>query len=216
VTNEREDENMAQRVFRNMRTHFVAYLALFFALGGTSFAAVQALPKNSVGSPQIKNRSIQKIDISGRTVAALHGARGARGPVGPTGPTGATGATGAAGAAGAAGQPGAPGTARAYALVDNGTSPTFVTDRTKNFISVRQPSGQTGVYCLTPAAGIDPQTTIAVATPEWLASSGNDLWVQATDWSGHCNSNEFGFITLGLSSGSVVFTNNVRFKVLVP
>ena len=86
-----------KEIGKHVRGHFVAYLALFFALGGTSFAAVNALPRNSVGSPQIKNHSIQKIDIGRQTVAALHGARGARGPAGPTGVTGATGATGAAG-----------------------------------------------------------------------------------------------------------------------
>lgn len=85
---------MGKRLLRHMRIHFVAYLALFFALGGTSIAAVQALPKNSVGSPQIKNRSIQKIDMSRRAVAALHGTRGPRGFTGTTGATGATGATG--------------------------------------------------------------------------------------------------------------------------
>ena len=80
-----------RKIGNHMRGHFVAYLALFFALGGTSIAAVNALPRNSVGSPQIKNGSIQKVDISRRTVAALHGARGARGPAGPTGATGAKG-----------------------------------------------------------------------------------------------------------------------------
>ena len=67
---------------------------------------MQALPRNSVGSPQIKNGSIQKVDISRRTVAAL---RGARGPAGPMGATGATGATGPGGAPGPAGPPGPPG-----------------------------------------------------------------------------------------------------------
>lgn len=93
----------------HLRTHFVAYLALFFALGGTSIAAVQALPRNSVGSPQIKNHSIQKVDISRRTVAALRGARGARGPAGPAGAAGSKGATRPAGPAGAPGAPGASG-----------------------------------------------------------------------------------------------------------
>jgi hypothetical protein len=98
-------EESMRRIASHVRGHFVAYLALFFALGGTSMAAVNALPRNSVGSPQIKNGSIQKIDISKRTVAALHGARGARGP---TGAPGATGATGATGAKGDKGDPGTP------------------------------------------------------------------------------------------------------------
>jgi hypothetical protein len=68
-----------RKIGKHARGHFVAYLALFFALGGTSFAAVNALPKNSVGSPQIKNGAIQKVDISKKTVSALHGLRGPRG-----------------------------------------------------------------------------------------------------------------------------------------
>jgi hypothetical protein len=63
--------NMAQRLARHLRSQLIAYLALFVALGGTSIAAVQALPRNSVGSPQIKNRSIQTIDVSRRAVSAL-------------------------------------------------------------------------------------------------------------------------------------------------
>jgi len=83
--------------FRNhVRGHFVAYLALFFALGGTSIAAVNALPKNSVGSAQIINGSIQKVDLAKRTVSSLRGLRGTAGPQGPAGPAGATGPPGAA------------------------------------------------------------------------------------------------------------------------
>lgn len=103
-----------RKIGKHMRGHFVAYLALFFALGGTSFAAVNALPKNSVGSPQIKNGSIQKVDISKKTVSALHGLRG---PRGLTGATGATGAAGAAGAAGIQGIQGPPGPGIQWALV---------------------------------------------------------------------------------------------------
>jgi hypothetical protein len=40
-----------RKIGNHMRGHFVAYLALFLALGGTSIAAVNALPTNSVGSP---------------------------------------------------------------------------------------------------------------------------------------------------------------------
>jgi len=102
-----------KKIGTHLRGHFVAYLALFFALGGTSVAAVNALPRNSVGSSQIKNGSIQKIDISKKTVSAL---RGLRGPRGLTGATGATGAAGAAGAQGAEGDKGDPAT-RLWAVV---------------------------------------------------------------------------------------------------
>jgi hypothetical protein len=94
------------KIANHVRGHFVAYLALFFALGGTSFAAVNALPRNSVGSAQIKNGAIQKVDLAKRTVSSLRGLRGLRGTAGPQGPAGPTGATGATGAAGATGPPG--------------------------------------------------------------------------------------------------------------
>ena len=66
-------------------------LAVFIALGGTSYA-VTKLPKNSVGSQQVKNRSLQRIDLSPNALGA-----GVRGPRRPQGVAGASGATGARG-----------------------------------------------------------------------------------------------------------------------
>ena len=94
-----------KKIGTHLRGHFVAYLALFFALGGTSFAAVNALPKNSVGSPQIKNGSIHKIDISKKTVSALRGLRGPRGLQGIQGIQGIQGVKGDKGDKGDAGTP---------------------------------------------------------------------------------------------------------------
>jgi hypothetical protein len=48
------------RLSQHVRGNAVAYLALFVALGGTSYAAVN-LPAGSVGSQQIKNHSITPI-----------------------------------------------------------------------------------------------------------------------------------------------------------
>jgi hypothetical protein len=44
-------------VIQHLRRHLIAYLALFVALGGTSYAAFK-LPKNTVGSKQIKNNAV--------------------------------------------------------------------------------------------------------------------------------------------------------------
>ena len=47
----------------------VACIALIVALGGTSFAAIQAaLPKNSVGTKQIKNRAVTGDKVKARTL----------------------------------------------------------------------------------------------------------------------------------------------------
>ncbi len=86
----------------------VSLVALFAALSGTSYAAATKLiGKNSVGSAQVVNGSLQTVDLSTKARAALKGNRG------PTGPAGAAGATGPAGAAGAVGATGVTGVAGA-------------------------------------------------------------------------------------------------------
>jgi hypothetical protein len=113
---------MLGTVGRHVRRQFVGYLALFIALGGVSYAAV-TLPRNSVGSSQIKNRQVKNADLGGNAVtsgkvkngsllsidfkpgqlvAGAPGATGATGAQGPKGDTGLTGPKGDTGAAGAA------------------------------------------------------------------------------------------------------------------
>jgi hypothetical protein len=89
----------------------VSSLALFIALGGTSYALT--LPRNSVGSQQIrggavrasevrsgavrssevKNRSLGVRDLSTTARRALRGQTGVAGPSGPSGPAGPSGVT---------------------------------------------------------------------------------------------------------------------------
>jgi hypothetical protein len=65
----------------------LACLALFVALGGTSIAAVTALPRNSVGTAQVKNYSLLKVDFKrGQLPAGPAGPTGPAGPAGPAGP----------------------------------------------------------------------------------------------------------------------------------
>jgi hypothetical protein len=45
------------RTLKHLRGNAIAYLALFVALGGTSYAAF-SLPKNSVGTAQLRNGSV--------------------------------------------------------------------------------------------------------------------------------------------------------------
>ncbi len=93
-----------------IKRHHLALFALFFALGGTSFAAGNALlPGNSVGTKQVINGSLQTNDLSKTARSALKGNTGLRGPAGPAGAQGAQGAQGAAGATGATGATGAQG-----------------------------------------------------------------------------------------------------------
>jgi Collagen triple helix repeat (20 copies) len=97
-------------IWRLARRNVVALLALFVALSGTSYAAATKLmPKNSVGSRQVINESLQKADFGKKTIAALKAARGPQGLPGPTGPAGLGGPPGLKGEIGAAGAPGQPG-----------------------------------------------------------------------------------------------------------
>ena len=82
-------------LLHHVRRNLVAYLALFVALTSTGYAASsKLLPRNSVGSVQVINGSLQKVDLSKRAIASLHGARGVRGPQGIQGRQGAQGAPG--------------------------------------------------------------------------------------------------------------------------
>ena len=50
------------KVVRHLKQNVIAYLALFVALGGTSYAAI-SLPRNSVGAKQLRNHSIDPIKL---------------------------------------------------------------------------------------------------------------------------------------------------------
>jgi hypothetical protein len=56
------------RVISHFRSNAVAYVALFVALGGTSYAAVN-LPAGSVGNRQLKNHSISPIKFERGSIA---------------------------------------------------------------------------------------------------------------------------------------------------
>jgi hypothetical protein len=77
--------------------HTIAIAALFFALGGGAYAAVQSLPANSVGTKQLQRGAVTPPKLSKsfttelKQIARKYGRRGATGPQGPRGETGATG-----------------------------------------------------------------------------------------------------------------------------
>jgi hypothetical protein len=80
----------------------IAVIALAFSITGTAVA------KTLITSSDIKDHTIQTVDISARAAADLRGQQGPAGPAGTTGATGATGATGSTGAQGPAGPAGGP------------------------------------------------------------------------------------------------------------
>jgi hypothetical protein len=91
----------------------MATLALFIALGGTSFAAVKLgrgavksanIAKNAVSSTKVKDHSLLATDFKAGQLPK--GAAGAKGDAGPKGDTGAKGEPGAPGPKGDTGAPG--------------------------------------------------------------------------------------------------------------
>jgi hypothetical protein len=57
------------RILEHVRSNVVAYLALFVAIGGTSYAAIQ-IPAGSVGAKQLKNHSITPVKFNPKTIGA--------------------------------------------------------------------------------------------------------------------------------------------------
>jgi hypothetical protein len=108
------------------RRHMVGYLALFVALGGTSYAAT-SLSAGSVGTRQLRDQAVRTSKLADDAVNSgkvqnhsllasdfqagqlPRGSAGARGATGPAGPQGLTGVTGPPGLKGGTGAPGAKG-----------------------------------------------------------------------------------------------------------
>ena len=68
-------------------------IALMISLGGTSYAAF-TLPKNSVGTNQLKNKAVTARKIAPKAIALFKGKKGDRGPQGPEGVQGIQGPVG--------------------------------------------------------------------------------------------------------------------------
>jgi hypothetical protein len=130
----------------------VASLALFLALGGVSYAAV-TLPKNSVGSKQIRPNAVTSSKVkdgsllskdfkAGQLPKGAKGDPGATGPQGPQGAQGAPGSQGLKGDKGDKGDPGEPAT-KLWAAVEGGATGTIL--RGSGAVSVSK-FGGTGQY----------------------------------------------------------------------
>lgn len=63
---------MFHRVLTQIRNNAIAYTALFVALSGTAFAAASAVPKNSVGTAQLKNRAVTGAKVAKATLTGAN------------------------------------------------------------------------------------------------------------------------------------------------
>ena len=111
---------MRAALFAHLRTNVIGYLALFAALGGTSYAAVHLKP-GSVTSAALASRSVTHAKLAKNSVSSLNVSPGSlkrsdfapgifsSAGKGANGAAGGGGATGAAGPSGPAGPQGLPG-----------------------------------------------------------------------------------------------------------
>jgi len=102
---------MGRNLLRYLRAHHVALLALFVALGGTSYAAA-TLAADSVGTRQLRRGAVTSAKVKDRSLLAKDFKRGQlpRGAAGPAGPAGAPGPVGPQGPQGVPGPKGETGT----------------------------------------------------------------------------------------------------------
>jgi hypothetical protein len=145
-----------------LRRHHLALLALFVALGGTSYAAVK-LAKNSVGAKQIKRSAVRTAEVKNGTLleADFRAGQLPAGPKGDQGPAGPQGAQGAAGPQGTQGSQGA-------------TGPQGVTGPAgpSGFVSSRTIAGQVGMFNLPGGGGNQIVTPANCRTASYTAGPG--------------------------------------------
>ena len=184
-----------------------ATLALVFSMTGGAIAAKHYLINST---SQINPKVLKK----------LKGATGKKGATGNTGATGPQGTAGTNGKEGLQGKEGAPGTARAYAYTTGGAAPALETAWTKNFTAISHPA--TGVYCLTPAAGIDANASPPVASVDWGSSTAPERdFVEVRVRHLECAANQYEIHTFqGANSagnlGVPAPSDAVAFSVIVP
>ena len=206
-----------------LRRHHIGLLALFVALGGTSYAATQ-LPDNSVGTRQIRASAVTeaKLSASLRRLLATKVA----------GPRGATGPAGSAGSPGSPGAPGAVTSARAYGYI---TPPpcAFAPPASPGTPLCQGPAGSqyavnasfdapdadagAGTYCIRPGSNIDPSTAVVVvSTMTVTGEPGIAQWDQSA---AQCPTGDLEVQTSLIadgSSGPYLMPHDYSFSFVIP
>ena len=121
----------------------VSVMALFVALGGTSYAAVK-LPKNSVGSSQIKTNGVGSSDVKNGSLRGIDFRAGEL-PAGPQGQQGPKGEKGEKGDPGTPGQNGQDGQDGVLGAVTVQRTDVALADNTTQAVEVSCPAGQKAI-----------------------------------------------------------------------
>ena len=226
---------------RRLRDHLtyanvMSTIAVFTAMSGIAWAAV-TLPKNSVGSkqlksnavtsPKIKNGQVTGADAKDNTFTGTDINEGSLGQV-PSAAS-ATNATNAADAAQLAGAgPGTYNIGRAYAYVneEGGIEP----GRSRNVVSADKPASTTGLYCVTLASGIDLSSVAPIVSLDKQddaltvppSSAGDDFGILEWDSVNEdcpAGTLEFDSFSVNFTAGGAHETNtrnNQSFMFLIP
>ena len=168
----------------------MATVAVFIALGGTSYAAVQLskgqvkgqhIAKDAVTSAKVKDGSLLSKDFkAGQLAPGPQGPAGPQGLAGPQGDKGATGPQGLAGPAGPQGDKGDPGTSAPAGAVKQGRTGGSITlgaYQTVQSLSVNYPAD--GYAVITYASAISTNTTdgfVRVRVREDAQQAVEELW----------------------------------------
>jgi hypothetical protein len=191
---------MHRRLIAHAKHNVVGYLALFAALGGTSYAAVRLTPgsvttsalargavshsklaANAVNGRNIADGTLTRSDLAAGTLAGLtNGSTGGGGKAtGPAGPAGATGPAGADGSAAiiararGAGSVSAPHGATTSVPVDNGTwsQDTGDVDLVTGSATIKTPPTCTGSFGNALTIQVDGAPATFAAAPTAPAST---------------------------------------------
>lgn len=199
------------------RQQGIGLLALFVALGGTSYAVTAGsidsrdIKNNTIRSKDIRNNEVVSKDVRDRSLLAKDFKNGEL-PAGPAGPAGARGDTGA------------PGTARAYATMRPdecfGVDTKCSIYNVKNVASIRRIG--TGDYCVAPAAGLSfkgvtPAMTIDAFNSGPASSTGVPV-VTYSSLLGSCVEGEIRVQTYRVSGAglTVAASNSYSFGIVIP
>jgi hypothetical protein len=225
---------------RRLRGHLtyanvMSSIAAFMAISGVAWAAA-TLPNNSVGTPQLKANAVTSPKIKNGQVTSLDAKDNAftgvdinEAKLGKV--PSATNATNAATAfnallLGGAG-PATYNIGRAYGYINEEGTGSFEASRSRNIVSVSHPN--TGVYCVTLAAGINLSTIAPIVTldkqdsatsippPNTSQDQGIVEWDSVPE---DCPAGtlEFDSIKQGFASGSLLgnMRDDQSFMVLIP